>query len=76
MARKRLRDLGLPVGSLPTGRFNAITDIAGVTVGYHTLIRDTPHVVRTGVTAIWPRGSQTGQTTYLPALSHLTATAR
>jgi D-aminopeptidase len=59
MARKRLRDLGLPVGSLPTGRFNAITDIAGVTVGYHTLIRDTPHVVRTGVTAIWPRGSQT-----------------
>jgi D-aminopeptidase len=59
MARARLRDLGLAVGSLPTGRLNAITDIAGVTVGYCTLIRDTPNVVRTGITAIWPRGRET-----------------
>ena len=59
MARARLRDLGLVVGSLPTGRLNAITDIAGVTVGYCTLIRDAPHVVRTGITAIWPRGAKT-----------------
>jgi D-aminopeptidase len=57
MARVRLRDLGLAVGSLPTGQFNAITDVAGVKVGYFTLIRDMPHVVRTGITAIWPRGS-------------------
>ncbi|MGE3150479.1 MAG: P1 family peptidase, partial [Pseudorhodoplanes sp.] len=35
---------------------NAITDVSGVTVGYTTLIRDEPAVVRTGVTAIWPRG--------------------
>ena len=58
MARVRLRDLGIAVGTLPTGELNAITDIAGVKVGYFTLIRDTPHVVRTGITAIWPRGPE------------------
>jgi len=59
MTRVRLRDLGLDIGSLPTGPFNAITDVAGVTVGYFTLVRDTPKVVRTGITAIWPRGPET-----------------
>src|SRR5215475_5113825 len=59
MARVRLRGLGLKVGTLPTGEFNAITDIAGVTVGYCTLVRDTPRLVRTGITAIWPRGPET-----------------
>jgi D-aminopeptidase len=58
MARARLRDLGITVGALPTGPFNAITDIDGVKVGYCTLIRDIPHVVRTGITAIWPRGPE------------------
>src|SRR5258708_1352891 len=58
MARARLRDLGITVGALPTGLLNAITDIEGVRVGYATLIRDTPSVVRTGVTAIWPRGKE------------------
>jgi D-aminopeptidase len=58
MARARLRDLGITVGALPTGPLNAITDIEGVRVGYATLIRDTPSVVRTGVTAIWPRGRE------------------
>ncbi len=56
MTPARLRDLGITVGALPTGPFNAITDVAGVTVGSCTLIRDTPDVVRTGITAIWPRG--------------------
>jgi D-aminopeptidase len=55
MARARLRDLGLAVGSLPTGPLNAITDVAGVEVGHATLIRDQPAVVRSGVTMIWPR---------------------
>ncbi|HEX5328550.1 MAG TPA: P1 family peptidase, partial [Acetobacteraceae bacterium] len=32
-----------------------ITDVAGVRVGFSTLIADAPAVVRTGVTAIWPR---------------------
>ncbi len=59
MARARLRSLGLNIGGLPTGKFNAITDVAGVTVGYFTLVRDVPRVVRTGITAIWPRGPET-----------------
>jgi len=58
MTRMRLRDLGITIGGLPTGEFNAITDVAGVKVGYFTLIRDTPRVSRTGVTAIWPRGAE------------------
>ena len=40
MPRARLRDLGLKVGTLPPGPFNAITDVAGVKVGYSTVIRD------------------------------------
>lgn len=59
MARARLRGLGLATGTLPPGPLNAITDVAGVTVGYATLVADTPRVVRTGVTAIWPRGAGT-----------------
>jgi D-aminopeptidase len=58
MTRARLRDLGITVGTLPTGPLNAITDVAGVRVGYATLVRDTPSIVRTGVTAIWPRGPE------------------
>jgi len=42
MARVRLRGLGLTLGSLPTGKFNAITDVAGVKVGYFTLTRYAP----------------------------------
>jgi D-aminopeptidase len=56
MPRARLRDLGLSVGSLPTGPHNAITDVAGVRVGHTTIIHDTPSIARTGVTAIWPAG--------------------
>jgi D-aminopeptidase len=54
---QRARDLGIPFEGTP-GPLNAITDVAGVTVGHSTLIRDTPdgHAVRTGVTAILPRG--------------------
>jgi D-aminopeptidase len=58
MRRARLRDLGLTVGTLPPGPFNAITDVAGVKVGYSTVIQDAPRIVRTGVTAIWPRGPE------------------
>jgi D-aminopeptidase len=58
MQRARLRDIGITTGTLPPGKWNAITDVPGVRVGYTTLIRDTPSVVRTGVTAIWPRGPE------------------
>jgi len=58
MPRARLRDLGLAVGTLPPGPFNAITDVVGVKVGYATVIQDSPRIARTGVTAIWPRGRE------------------
>lgn len=58
MPRARLRDLGITTGTMPTGPWNAITDVPGVRVGYTTLIRDQPSIVRTGVTAIWPRGPE------------------
>jgi D-aminopeptidase len=58
MPRARLRDLGITTGTLPTGQWNAITDVPGVRVGYTTLVRDEPAVIRTGVTAIWPRGPE------------------
>lgn len=50
--RQRVRELGVSPGILPTGKWNAITDVAGVKVGHVTLIeRDD---IRTGVTAILP----------------------
>lgn len=55
----RARDLGIPFDG-QNGRWNAITDVAGVTVGTTTLVRDLSGgtAVRTGVTAILPRGQQ------------------
>lgn len=57
VAGPRARDLGVPFDGHP-GPLNAITDVAGVTVGEVTLIDDTDpkHQVRTGVTAVLPRG--------------------
>ena len=54
----RVRDLGIEIGRLPTGAFNAITDVAGVLVGHATLISDKPATVRTGVTMILPRNNE------------------
>tara|TARA_B100001750_G_scaffold168424_1_gene136857 strand:+ start:1139 stop:2287 length:1149 start_codon:yes stop_codon:yes gene_type:complete len=56
----RARDLGIPFEGQP-GVWNAITDISGVTVGFETIVRDLPEkkAVRTGVTAILPRGEDT-----------------
>jgi L-aminopeptidase/D-esterase-like protein len=57
----RARDLGVPFSGTP-GPFNAITDVAGVTVGQVTLISGEGKLqvgkgpVRTGVTAVLPRG--------------------
>jgi len=53
--------MGIVIGDLPTGPFNAITDVTGVRVGHTTLIRGNGPLVigqgpvRTGVTAILPR---------------------
>lgn len=57
----RARDLGVPFEGAP-GRGNAITDVAGVTVGHATIISGEGALtvgqgpVRTGVTAVLPRG--------------------
>src|SRR5271170_5195481 len=60
-AKPRARDLGVPFEGTP-GPLNAITDVAGVTVGNTTLISGEGKLqvgkgpVRTGVTAVLPRG--------------------
>ncbi len=62
-AKPRARDLGIPFDGQP-GPLNAITDVAGVEVGHTTLIRGEGKLVvgegpvRTGVTAILPRGKK------------------
>ena len=59
--RPRARDLGVPFDGTP-GPLNAITDVAGVLVGHTTLISGSGKLVlgkgpvRTGVTAVLPRG--------------------
>jgi D-aminopeptidase len=60
-SKPRARDLGVPFEGTP-GPFNAITDVKGVEVGFTTLISASGKLVvgqgpvRTGVTAILPRG--------------------
>ncbi|MBK8649659.1 MAG: P1 family peptidase [Gemmatimonadetes bacterium] len=57
----RARDLGIPFSGI-TGRYNAITDVPGVEVGYSTLIQGTgpwkrgEGPIRTGVTVVLPKG--------------------
>jgi D-aminopeptidase len=53
-AAPRARDLGIPFDFGHPGPLNAITDVAGVEVGQVTLVEGTS--VRTGVTAVLPRG--------------------
>jgi L-aminopeptidase/D-esterase-like protein len=59
--KPRARDIGIPFDGTP-GKFNAITDVKGVEVGYSTIISGQGKnirgkgPVRTGVTAILPRG--------------------
>ena len=48
---KKIRDYGIHIGELPTGKNNSITDVPGVTVGNVTLDKNN---AKTGVTAIMP----------------------
>ncbi|MGZ8286236.1 MAG: DmpA family aminopeptidase [Allosphingosinicella sp.] len=50
--RPRAREAGVEIGILAPGPLNAITDVAGVTVGHRTIVEGT--TIRTGVTAILP----------------------
>src|SRR6266852_163872 len=66
-AKPRARDLGVPFDGMP-GPLNAITDVPGVTVGHTTLISGEGKLevgkgpVRTGVTAVLPRGKDSFST--------------
>ncbi len=51
----RLRDLGFTIGTFPTGAYNAITDVLGVSVGHRTVVTDEPTAARTGVTIVTTR---------------------
>jgi D-aminopeptidase len=53
MTKPRARDLGIPFEG-KTGKYNSITDVQGVTVGYATVIEG--ESARTGVTILHPRG--------------------
>src|SRR5215211_4852344 len=61
MTRARLRDLGITIGSLPTGPLNAITDVPDVLVGHSTVHHDRPRIARTGVTMIVSREGRVWQ---------------
>lgn len=58
--RRRLREIGIVIGTLPTGKWNAITDVPGVKVGHCTRIEGEGELIvgagpiRTGVTVILP----------------------
>jgi D-aminopeptidase len=51
-SRKRARDYGIKIGVLAPGKFNAITDVKGLTVGHTTIHRGND--IHTGATAILP----------------------
>ena len=65
----RARDLGLPFSGTP-GPNNAITDVKGVEVGHSTIVSGTGSLatgkgpVRTGVTAILPRGKSSSDAVF------------
>ncbi len=70
----RSRALGLPFPGTP-GALNAITDVSGVTVGHATLIAGNGRLVRgkgpvrTGVTAVFPRGKQSSDPAFAAFVS-------
>jgi D-aminopeptidase len=53
-----IRELGVVIGTLPTGPTNSLADVAGVGVGHTTIVRDEPAaprgrgIARTGVTVV------------------------
>ena len=53
--RKRIRELGIKIGELEPGPYNALTDVEGIRVGHTTVLKgDGKRAVRTGVTVILP----------------------
>jgi D-aminopeptidase len=73
--RKRARDLGIRIGLMQPGRWNAITDVPGVKVGHSTIVRGSGKLqvgvgpVRTGVTVVMPHEGIFQE--YLPCGYHI-----
>ena len=67
-----LADLGIRVGSLPSGPRRSVADVPGVGVGHATITRDEPDpprgrgVARTGITVLDP-GGNSSRRRYRPA---------
>jgi D-aminopeptidase len=72
--RRRARELGIRIGRLQPGKWNAITDVPGVKVGHTTIIRGSGKLqvgvgpVRTGVTVVIPH--EKISEAYVPAGYH------
>ncbi len=66
--RPRAREVGIAIGDLPTGKHNAITDVAGVKVGHATVVEGDS--VRTGITVVLPHGGNLFQEK-VPAAVHV-----
>jgi len=64
-SRPRVRDVGITIGTLPTGKKNAITDVRGVKVGHLSIIEGDGDLIRgtgpirTGITVIFPHSNDT-----------------
>lgn len=58
-SRSRARELGVQVGNLPPGKWNAITDVPGVLVGHTSLHKGKD--IHTGVTVVLPHGGNVFQ---------------
>jgi len=73
--RTRAADLGIRIGRLPRGPYNAITDVPGVLVGHATVIEGQPEtdrvegIARTGVTVIFPHKNIWEESVYAGAFS-------
>lgn len=67
-AQSRARELGIEIGVMKPGPFNAITDVEGVRVGHATLVKG--ENVRTGITAVIPHSGNIFQEK-VPAALHI-----
>ena len=73
--RTRAAELGIRIGWLPRGPYNAITDVPGVLVGHATVIEGQPGsdrvkgIARTGVTVVFPQKNIWEEQVYAGAFS-------
>lgn len=70
--RKRIRELGIKIGELEPGPYNALTDVEGIRVGHTTVIKGNgERAVRTGVTAILPNNGHIQEVNFFASYFNL-----